>query len=71
MELKPGLISRNTKKEEFISPLRDSILVKMLDDISKDQSFKIDGIKKGRERQLAKEVIFEKKLRICRFFVYL
>ena len=56
MELKPGLISTNTKKEKYISPLRDSILVKILDDISKDPGFKIDGVQKGQERNMAQQV---------------
>jgi len=60
MELRPGLVDvqGKSKRDKYITPLRDSILVTMLDKISKDDSFRIDGVSKGSEKEVAQKKLF-------------
>lgn len=49
--LLPGqLISPSTRRLNQISPIRNAALLKVMDEISKDNYFHIDGIKKGSEK---------------------
>ena len=54
MNVLPGqLISPSNRRVNQINPIRNAALLKIMDEISKDNSFHIDGIKVWSSRKLS------------------
>ena len=57
MNILPGqLISPTARRLNQVSPIRNAALLKVMDEIAKDQYFHIDGIKKGTEKDLIEKL---------------
>ena len=52
----PQFLTSSDRRVRQIDPLRDATMLKMLDEIARDDTFRIEGMKKGTEKAVFENV---------------
>ena len=52
----PQFLTSSDRRVRQIDPLRDATMLKMLDEIARDDTFRIEGMKKGSEKAVFENV---------------
>ena len=62
----PQFLTSSDRRVRQIDPLRDATMLKMLDEIARDDTFRIEGMKKGTEKAVFENVTsFKLRGEIC------
>ena len=67
----PQFLTSSDRRIRQIDPLRDATMLKMLDEIARDDTFRIEGMKKGSEKAVFENVNTLAVLNWCTSYIKL